>query len=442
MGKVPSIVRAAMGAAVLLVGAWGPTWAQRSAGPFGDFGELTVIGRAEPNVRKATAIVNGDIITDTDVDQRLALVLAANRNRVSEEEREILRLQVLRNLIDEKLQIQEAAAHDIRIPDAEVDEAYARVARNFRQTPEQFSEFLRQAGSSPASLKHQIRSELAWSRLLRKRVEPFVAVGDDEVRAILARLEQAKGREEVRVGEIFLSATPETMDRVMADARRIVEAIRAGASFVAYARQFSEASTAAVGGDLGWVLPDQLSPEVAAVVRTMARGTVSDPIPVPGGVEIVAVIDRRQVLTANPADALVSLKQITVPVPPGMTEAEARKLAQRMQDATRDMGGCGRAEEVAASLGGEVVANDGIRLGDLPAPLQEIVARLPVGGATPAFGSQRDGLRLLILCGRDDPPAGGPSFDAIYAQLADERVNSAARRYLRDLRRDAVIDYR
>ncbi len=414
------------------------------AEPFGDFGELTVIGTVEPNVRKATAIVNGDIITDTDVDQRLNLVLAANQNRVSEQERQILRLQVLRNLIDEKLQIQEAAEHDVTVSDAEVDQAYARIAQNFRQTPEQFAEFLRRNGSSPTSMKQQIKSELAWSRLLRKRVEPFIAVGDEEVQAVLAKLEQAKGKDEYRVGEIFLSATAEEMPRALADAQRIVQAIRSGASFVAYARQFSEASTAALGGDLGWVLAEQLNPAIAPVVTAMARGTVSDPVPVSGGVMIVALIDKRQVLSADPADAILSMKQISIRLPEGTTEAEARALAARMQERTRSMGGCGRAEDVARELDGEVVSNDAVRLGDLPGPLQEIIRNLPIGGATPAFGSQRDGLRVLILCGRDDPPAtaGLPSFEAVYAQMNDERVNSQARRYLRDLRRDAVIDYR
>jgi peptidyl-prolyl cis-trans isomerase SurA len=82
-------------------------------------------------------------------------------------------------------------------------------------------------------------------------------------------------------------------------------------------------------------------------------------------------------------------------------------------------------------------------MGDLPEPLQNILGQMPIGGATPPFGSAEDGLRVLVLCGRDDPPTAGlPSFDDVYGQLNEQRVNSQARRYLRDLRRDAVIDYR
>src|SRR3546814_20028972 len=66
--------------------------------------DVTLFGKSDPNVRKATAIINGEIITGTDVDQRLALIITANGGKVEEQEKERLRLQVLRNLIDETLQ--------------------------------------------------------------------------------------------------------------------------------------------------------------------------------------------------------------------------------------------------------------------------------------------------------------------------------------------------
>lgn len=408
-----------------------------------ELSDITVLGTVDPNVRKATAIVNGDVITDTDIDHRLALVLLANQGETTPEQRQMLRLQVLRNLIDEKLQIQAAADDDVQISEAEVEQAYQRVARNFRQDPAAFEALLRQAGSSPASIKQQIRGELAWSRLLRKRVEPFVNVGDDEVAAMIRRMEEARGQEEYRVGEIFLSAPPEAVPQMLVDAQRIVDQVRQGASFVAYARQFSEASTAALGGDLGWVRAEQLSPALQALLPNMARGTVSDPVAVPGGVAIIALIDKRQVLSADPANAILSLKQLTLPLDPNISEAEARKLAADVQQRTQAMGGCGRADAVAREIGASVVSNDQLRMGDLPGPLQEIMRTMPVGGATPPFGSAQDGLRVLVLCGRDDPQnAGLPSFDDVYGQLNEQRVNSAARRFLRDLRRDAVIEYR
>ena len=179
------------------------------------------------------------------------------------------------------------------------------------------------------------------------------------------------------------------------------------------------------------------------MVGALEKGQVSDPVRVQGGVTIVALVDKRRALTADPADAVLNLKQLAVSFKAGTTEAQAADLVKRLQERTQAMGGCGRAEEVGAELGAEVVANDQVRIRDLPAPLQTLMQQIQVGQATPPFGSRNEGVRVLVLCGRDDPQQqAGPSFDEVYAQLNDERVNRAARRYLRDLRRDAVVDYR
>ena len=409
-----------------------------------DLPDLLVLGAPDPAVRKAQAIVNGEVITDTDIDQRLALVIAANSGRIDEAERQRLRLQIIRNLIDEKLQLQEARENDIRINEAEVTRSFERIAQNFKRTPAQFEQYLHDSGSSGNSLKAQIRAELAWSRVLRRKVEPLVNVGDDEVQAVIDKLNAAKGKDEFHVGEIFLSATPETMADVMNDAGRIVSQIRGGASFVAYARQFSEASTAGLGGDLGWVRAEQLNDAVSPAVAVLQPGQITDPLPVPGGVAIMALIEKRQVLAADPLMAVLSLKQLTIPLKADTTEAQARARAAEIQALTSNMGGCGGVEAVAQKLGGDVATNDAVRMKDLPPALQNVMGRLSIGEATPAFGSAEEGLRVLVLCGRDDSQvqASAPNFEQIYAQMNDERVNMRARRYLRDLRRDAIVDYR
>ena len=409
-----------------------------------DLPEMVVLGDVDPTLRKAQAIVNGDVITDTDIDQRLGLVLAANGGRVADEEKQRLRLQIIRNLIDEKLQLQEAAENDIRINEAEVTRSFERIAQNFKRTPAQFEIYLKGNSSSSNSLKAQIRAEMAWSRVLRRKVEPMVNVGDDEVQQVIDKLNAAKGKDEFHVGEIFLSATPETLDAVMQDASRIVGQVRGGASFVAYARQFSEASSAGLGGDLGWVRGEQLNSAVSTTVAALEPGQVTDAIPVTGGVAIMALIEKRQVLAADPLMAQLSLKQLTIPLKADTTEAQARAKVEEIGRLSQNMGGCGGVEALAQKVGGEVAVNDAVLMKDLPAQLQAILGRMSIGEATPAFGSAEEGLRVLVLCGRDDSQvqAKAPNFEEIYAQMNDERVNMRARRYLRDLRRDAIVDYR
>lgn len=94
-------------------------------------------------------------------------------------------------------------------------------------------------------------------------------------------------------------------------------------------------------------------------------------------------------------------------------------------------------------LGATVVGNDNVPLRELPAALQNLMVNLQVGQASQPFGSLEDGIRFLVVCGRDDPAAGNaPSFDQVLAQMEEERVSRRAQRYLRDLRRDAEVEYR
>ena len=402
-----------------------------------------LFGQTMPSVIKATAIVNGDVITQTDIDQRLALLVIANDGQVPADELDRLRQQVLRNLIDETLQIQEAKAADITIGDDEVNQTFSRVAQqNFGQNPAKLDGYLAKIGSSTASLKRQIRGELAWQRLLRRNVQPFINVSDGEVNEMLDRLKKAKGTEEFRIGEIFLSATEDTKPAVFENGKKIVEQIKQGGSFVAYARQFSEASTAAVGGDLGWIRLAQLPPELATVASQLGNGQLVGPVEVSGGFSIIYLIDKRQVLTADPRDAVLSLKQITLTFPKGTTQAVATPKVVEFSRGVKAIKGCGDAESAATAMGVAIVGNDNIKVRDLPGPLQEAMLKLSLGETTPPFGSVEEGVRVLMLCGRDDPQsASGPSFDELMAQMEDDRVNKRAQTYLRDLRRDAVIEY-
>ena len=258
----------------------------------------------------------------------------------------------------------------------------------------------------------------------------------------IKRQEDAKGTDEYRVGEIFLYSNSENHDAVGQNALKIVEQIKAGGNFVAYARQYSEASTAPVGGDLGWVKLGMLPPEMQTAVSGLETGQLVGPIEVRGGYSIVLLIDKRKVLTADPRDAVLSLKQIAISFAPGTTQAQATEKAKQFAEAMKGAHGCAAVDPIAAGLGADVVVNEQVKARDLPAPLQPMVLSLSLGETTPPFGSITEGVRVLMLCGRDDPKVdGAPTFDQVENQLVDERINKRSQTYLRDLRRDAVIDY-
>jgi len=218
--------------------------------------------------------------------------------------------------------------------------------------------------------------------------------------------------------------------------------LQAGGSFVAYARQFSEATTAVVGGELGWVRPGQLPPQLAEAARAMQAGQLQGPIEIPGGFSILYLINKRQVLSADPNEALLNLKQISISFAPGVTQQQAEARVAQFGAFIEGLRGCGDVEAGAAAIGADVVTNDQIKAANLPEQLRAIILNLQIGQSTPLFGGVQEGVRVLMVCGRDDPKdAGAPTFTAVMDQIEEERVNKRAQRYLRDLRNDAYIEY-
>jgi peptidyl-prolyl cis-trans isomerase SurA len=411
--------------------------------PFGLPEDITLFNQADPNKRTAKAIVNGYVITGTEIDQRVALVTAASEAPVAEDELLRLRVQVLRNLIDETLKIQAAEAAELEVKREEVEQTYTQLAgQNFAGDTKKMDAYLESIGSSAASLKRQIEGEVAWENLLRRNIMPFVNVSAEEVNDSLKRMNEAKGTDEYRVGEIFLSATTENRATVLANAQAIMQQLQQGGSFVAYARQYSEASSAVVGGDLGWLRIGQLPPQLGAALRTMQAGQLQGPLEIPGGFSIIYLINKRQVLMADPNEALLNLKQISISFAPGVTQEQAEARVNEFGAFIEGLRGCGDVDAGAAAIGAEVVSNDQIKAANLPEQLRGIILNLQIGQATPPFGGIQEGVRVLMLCGRDDPKdSGAPTFAAVMDQIEQERVNKRAQRFLRDLRNDAYIEY-
>lgn len=411
--------------------------------PFGLPDEVTLFGKTNPDIRTATAVVNGFVITGTDIDERVALVTSASEAKVTEEELLRLRVQVLRNLIDETLKVQAADSQKVSAKPEDVERTYAQLAeQNFAGEPKKMDDYLRSVGSSPKALKRQIEGELAWENLIRRNIMPFVNVSAEEVNDVLARLEASRGTDEYRLGEIYLSATQENRAAVLENAQRIMQQLEAGGSFVAYARQFSEATTAVVGGDLGWVRLGQLPPQLATAVRQLQPGQLNGPIEIPGGFSIVYLINKRQVLMADPSQSVLALKQITIKFDPGTTEAKAEAKIQQFVKFLEGMRGCADADNAREAVGAEVVSSEQLLAANLPEQLRNIILNLQIGQTTPLFGGVEDGVRVLMLCGRDDPEdKGAPTFATVMDQIEQERINKRAQRYLRDLRNDAYIEY-
>ena len=248
------------------------------------------------------AVVNNEAISIPDLVARIDVAIVASRLRASEDLRRQLAPQVLRSLVDERLKVQEAERLGVTVSDAEMANARRSVEQRNGIAAGGLDDFLQRQGLNVATVTDQLRAEILWSKLVRGRLGAAVSVGEGEIDEALAQLEANRGRPELRVAEIFLAVeSSEQESAVRAAAESLFEQLRAGAKFDQIASQFSQSATAAVGGDIGWVLEGELPGEIEAVLARMQPGRIAPPVRTFDGYSIVLLIDRRTVLSDAPA---------------------------------------------------------------------------------------------------------------------------------------------
>ena len=248
------------------------------------------------------AVVNNEAISIPDLMARIDVAIVASRLRASEDLRRQLAPQVLRSLVDERLKVQEAERLGVTVSDAEMANARRSVEQRNGIAAGGLDDFLQGQGLNVATVTDQLRAEILWSKLVRGRLGAAVSVGEGEIEEALAQLEANRGRPEFRVAEIFLAVeSSEQENEVRAAAESLFEQLKAGAQFDQIASQFSQSATAAVGGDIGWVLEGELPSEIEAVLARMNPGSIAPPVRTFDGYSIVLLIDRRTVLSDAPA---------------------------------------------------------------------------------------------------------------------------------------------
>jgi peptidyl-prolyl cis-trans isomerase SurA len=235
-------------------------------------------GRAQETLRIA-AVVNDEVISLFDVNARIRLLLLTiNQPETPEAFRQMFP-QVLRSLIDERLELQEAKAKGIEVTDSDVDLVVSEIETSNRMPPGGLFTVLAQHHVSKDTLVGQLRARIAWQRTVARRLRQTYTVSADQIDEALAQIKADQGKPEYLVAEIFLGVdSPDVEADVQRSGERLVGEVKQGADFPALARQFSESATSAAGGDLGWVQLGQLDPEIATTIEHMQIGEISAPV--------------------------------------------------------------------------------------------------------------------------------------------------------------------
>lgn len=376
------------------------------------------------------AIVNDAVISTYDVRVRANMLLVSAGIQSTPEMLERARAQAMRDLVDERLQLQETARFDVAVTPEQIETRIGDIARSNEMTPEQFTASLARAGVPISTLRQQIQADIAWQRLMGGMYGSRLRVSEVEIRETQERLAASATRPQYLISEIFLPADSEPeFQEMMQGGMRLIQEMQNGAPFPLVARQFSASPTAAAGGDVGWIGANELAPELQPIAERLQAGQVSLPIRTPTGVYIIALRERRAG-AAQGATSLVSLRQITAP---------AARLNQ-LQRAQSRISGCGGLEREANAIGGGAAVVDLGRAveSDLAPDVRARLNGVATGSATAPVVSG-DQANIFVVCAREAGGAAVPSREEIEGRLRERELTMLSDRYLRNLRREATI---
>ncbi len=394
-----------------------------------------------PQTRIA-AVVNDDVISVADLASRIRMAMLSTSIADTPQARQRVAAQVLRTLVDEKLQIQEAKRKNIAATDAEIKKAIASIEQQNNMKPGQLDEVLKANGIERSALVDQVTASIVWAKLVRRIAADTDPVSDGEIDDTLKRLKQNEHEPQSRVAEIFLSVdNPQQDEEVRGQAERLVEQMKQGARFSAVARQFSQSPTSAVGGDIGWVHPDELSPPLAKAVAQMRPGELSPPIRTAGGYYLMLVLDRRTGRSVSEEDTVLSIVQVVFPLPPQAGE-EARRDALAEAQATRnDAKNCEDMLKIGKEKAPQLSSAGDLRVSQIAPGMRSAVLGLVVGQPSQPI-LQKNGVGVIMVCKKTEPKPVIQTRDDVAESLMRNRLDTLARRYMRDLRRAAFVDVR
>ncbi|MBS0559707.1 MAG: peptidylprolyl isomerase [Proteobacteria bacterium] len=447
-----ALAAAAFGAAVTACGAaWAaplsqPPAAQQAPAPGGN-GAAAGKGAAPAGPRTdIVAVVNGDVISNDDVIRRTRLFGMSTGIPMTPEVLERLKPQITRQLIDERLRLQEIQRRKIVVSDQQIADAIHQIEQGNGMPPGTLRQRLSADGAGFRTLVDQVRVQIGWSDVLRQTLGERAQLTPQDIEAQKAILAQQTGKPEYHIGEIFI---PVDDPQNTADAQRFTETVisqlRAGAPFPVVAAQFSQSQSALSGGDEGWRQANQLDPGVAQLVLEMPVGAISNPVKVPGGFSIVQLRGKREL--GNENATVLSLRQLFLPFASPLNPQAPTEQQRQMLDKAKAYGSslrsCDDVEAAAKAQNQSRPIDPGeIRLEQVSPPqFRQLLAGLPIGKASQPLVAN-DGIMVVMVCSREEKNVSQLSDQEIRQEVIGERAELASRQLLRELRRKANIDLR
>ncbi|MHB1676105.1 MAG: peptidylprolyl isomerase [Sulfuriferula sp.] len=395
------------------------------------------------------AVVNDDVITRHDLDERYArAVQQLEARKIPLPPRDVLEKQILERMINDRIQLQFADQSGIRVDDPTLDRAIDRIAAQNQMSPSQFHDAIAKEGIEYNKFRDDIRDEIILTRLREREVDNKINVTEAEVDAYLNAQAKQGADDEYNTAHILISipenATTEQIQIAHAKAEDALNKIRAGADFAQISASYSNAPNALEGGAMGWRRLAQIPALFSQVLIALKPGETSDILRSNSGFHIIKLIDKRS------ADKTTIINQtharhILIKTSEIISAADAKKHLEQIRAQIEN--GSAKFSDMARQYSNDASASKG---GDL--------GWLSPGETVPEFEHAMDALKPGEISEPVQSPFGFHLIQVLERRQQDvtkerqrvlarqairqRKIEEAQEEWLRQLRDGAFVEYR
>lgn len=392
---------------------------------------------------KVVAVVNGEAITNLDLENRLNYLLSATGLSITDENEQQLKDDVLQMLIDDTLKLMEARRLVPNLIEPGRAQAREMVNDTYQDGNVAAGTKLRELGLDRQIIEEKTAADIIWATLLRDRYKPQFDNADKLANQALERMRADLSQPQVKLSEIVLAPTA---DRGPAEnleiAGQMIDAIKQGADFAAIARQYSAAGSAKDGGSLGWLVLKTLPASFAEAVENAPSGALLPPINQDGVIYILRKDGVRAKGLIDPSQARVDIARALLPLPADISSSDQLIAAGQLQKRSETARSCDDIAALNTELGsGEPSFLNGLEVGSITPNLRSFIQDLAVNKPSEPLNFA-EGMVVFMICRRTMPEVALPSIENLKNSELNKIFAIISNRYLLRLRRAATIDTR
>ncbi|MET0540938.1 MAG: peptidylprolyl isomerase [Variovorax sp.] len=398
------------------------------------------------------ALVNSEPITNSDVQIRVARILAQNPAEAGKIPRSELNSIVLERLIAERAQLQVAKEQKIVVDEVAVDQAEQTVARQNQLTVAELRRRVSADGIQAQDFRRDLRNQLLLTKLREREVEPRVKISDLEVDQFIRDQKASPNAAlppDVNIAQILVAvpegSTEAQLATLQQKAQGLAQRARAGEDFAKMARENSDSPDRANGGALGLRSADRYPPLFVEATNGIPVAGVAGPVRSGAGFHVLKVLARSQ---AGVSDATVTQTQVRHillrPDAKLSTEQAVAKLSEfkrRIESGNADFAGLARdnSQDGSAKDGGDLGWS---RSGQFVPEFEEALNRLAPGQLSDPVVS-RFGVHLIQVQGRRETKlTQAEQRDAARLVLREKRLDEAFETWSQEIRARAFVEFR